>query len=520
MLVALSAAAFGQAIYTVSSTPVTTVIQTGNAELTGNITFTNTAGVAPLSGTITVQYGGNNVNITAPWTAIFVCTNAAGFTINAACPAGTGTFGTVGLANYLGVDTTASTYSPGLLVIDVPAALPAVHSITVVGVRVQINGTGLTSMIANISSTNNLIAAGATTPTVINSIGAGIAANGVTSYTAVPPLTTASVPGTPTINTVTGALTPVAGNWTISVKEGFGAAFTKGVGVRITVSATPPKGVSFSFPAAATSYDVNGVAVNTNWVLGSSASTAPAGAQVITSSSTSTSSLQVYYYVATDTAADAVTLEYLEIPVTITSTPGSETLPLPAVTFSAVVSLAPIHGPYNPSGVNAGNPIGLLAPRFAALDVGPATVLTTAGSQTDLLMPYVSVGGGFDTGIAIANTSEDPGTVALGLTGAVAQAGPITFYFYSQNNATATFNYVTSATSPGSGLVTGTGNVQAGGTYVVLLSQLLAAAGQPTTFAGYVIAVTNFTDAYGIFTVSNFSTLSAYSTIMPFITVR
>jgi hypothetical protein len=519
MLVALSAAAFGQAVYTVSSTPVTTVIATGNAELTGNITFTNTSGVAPLSGTISIQYGGTNVNITAPWSSILLCVpNAIATTASVAgCPALYGTF------TNLQVDLIGSIYSPGLLVLDIPATLPVVHTITVVGVRVQINGTGLTNLVANISGNGNQITAGETNVTVINSIGAGLAANGVTSYTVAPPLTTASVPGTPTINTVTGGLSGT--NWTISVKEGFSAAFTKGVGARITVSATPPKGVSFSFPATATSYDVSGNIINPNWVLGSSASTSVAGVSSITSSSTSASSLQVFYYVGTDTPIGAFTppdqtIEYLEIPVTIASAPGSETLPLPVVTFSCTVSLAPVQGPYNTSGANAGNPVGLLAPRFAALEVGPSTVLTSAGSQTNLLMPYVSVGGGFDTGIAIANTTEDPGTTALGITGAVQQSGPITFYFYPQNNSTASFSYVTSATSPGSGLVTGTGNIQPGGTYVALLSQLIAAAGQPAGFAGYIIAVTNFTDAYGIYTVSNFTTLAAYSTVMPFIVSR
>jgi hypothetical protein len=522
MLVALSAAAFGQAVYTVSSTPVTTVIATGNAELTGNITFTNTSGVTPLSGTISIQYGGTNVNITAPWSAILACVpNAIATTGSVAgCPTGYGTF------TNLQVDLIGSIYSPGLLVIDVPATLPAVHTITIVGVRVQINGTGLTNLVANISANGNQITAGETNVTVINSVADGIAANGVVSYTQAPPLTTASVPATPTINTVTGVLSGT--NWTISVKEGFSAAFTKGVGARITVSATPPKGVKFTFPMTATSYDVNGNVINPNWVLGSSTSTTAAtGTQSISSSSTSASSLQVFYYVGTDTATNPPaftppdqTIEYLEIPVTLASDPTSETLPLPVVTFSCTVSLAPVQGPYNTSGPNAGNPVGLLAPRFTAKEVGPSTVLTSAGSQTNLLMPYVSVGGGFDTGIAIANTTEDPGTTALGITGAVMQSGPITFYFYPQNNSAAAFSYVTAATSPGSGLVTGTGNVQPGGTYVVLLSQLLTAAGQPAGFAGYIIVVTNFTDAYGIYTVSNFTTLAAYSTVMPFIVSR
>ena len=44
MLLCLSAASFAQSIYSTSSTPITTVIATGNAELAGNITFTCAAG--------------------------------------------------------------------------------------------------------------------------------------------------------------------------------------------------------------------------------------------------------------------------------------------------------------------------------------------------------------------------------------------------------------------------------------------------------------------------------------------
>ena len=117
---------------------------------------------------------------------------------------------------------------------------------------------------------------------------------------------------------MTGAITPGAANTTIAIKEGFLAAFTKGVGVRITVSAIPPKGLTFSFPATATSYDVSGgptgSSVNPYWVLGNSTGGTVAGPQTITSSSTASGALQVYYYVATDTAADPVNIEYLEYP--------------------------------------------------------------------------------------------------------------------------------------------------------------------------------------------------------------
>jgi len=215
----------------------------------------------------------------------------------------------------------------------------------------------------------------------------------------------------------------------------------------------------------------------------------------------------------------------LEIPVTVTSSSGTETLPLSAATITYTVTLAPLQGPYNTSGANINTPVGLLAPRFAVLESPAANLLLLSPSTaaTVLLMPYVSTSPGWDTGVAIANTTEDPGTTLLGFTGAVPQSGTITFYFFPQNNATAMFSYTTGTClngDPGSGLVTGTGRVQAGGTYVALLSNVVACAGGTNPFAGYVIAVANFTNAHGIFTVSNFSTVAAYSALMEVLSNR
>lgn len=502
MLLALSAAAFGQAIYTVSSTPVTTVIKTGNAELAGAITFTNSTGAASVTGTISIQYSGG-VNITSNFS-----------------PSASNPITVTSTGGVVVVDQTASIYSPGLLVLDVP--LGYTGPITVSGVRVQINGTGLTNVSATISATGNLIQAGNTVVTVINGIADGITS--VASYVTTP-LKSANA-GAPSLASATGYLSPsTTDNFTsqtiIAVKEGFLNAFTKGVGVRITVSAIPPKGVSFTFPGTATSYDSTGnsYAVNPNWVLGNTAGGATgASSYKISSSSTDSGALSVYYYVATDTTAavtgESVNVEYLEIPVVVTSSAPSTT-PFPATTFTYTVSLAPVLNAYNRDGV----PGTLAAPRFAASEVGPANLLTVAPSTTTLLMPYVSAGGGFDTGIAVANTTEDPGSTAMGINAAVPQAGTITFYFFPQNNTTATFSYTTSATSPGTGLTT-TGTVQAGGNYVVLLSQLVNAAGQGSTFQGYILVVANFTNAHGVYTVSNFTTLAAYSTLMPVLSNR
>lgn len=233
-------------------------------------------------------------------------------------------------------------------------------------------------------------------------------------------------------------------------------------------------------------------------------------------------SLQIYYYVATDIGP--TTVETLEIPVTIAVDTTTATFPLPASTFTFTVSLAPIQGPYQTSGSNINTPIGLLAPRFAASEVGPANLVTIQGSSTTLLVPYgyaSKTAGDFNTAMAVSNTSEDPGIGVLGFTGAVANAGPVTFYLFSQDNTLPMFTYKTVAGSPGSGL-DASGNVISGGTYSVFLSQIFPLATPPTgstavlgnNFTGYVLIYTGFTHAHGIFVISNFTTLTAQSSLM------
>jgi hypothetical protein len=507
MLVCFSAVASAQATFSVSSSPITTVIQTGNAELAGNITFISNgfASATGTNNTISIQYGGTNVNITSPWTGITIT--------------GTGTYTGAGLPT---INTTASSYSPGLLVLNIPAVAAGAGSFTVNGVRVQISGTGLTSLTANISvapaTGGNTITAGQATVGVINSIAAGIAS--VTSYKDAVPVVIASgtTTGLPSINAVSGAFDVSTNtNTTIVVKEGFGAAFTQGVGVRITVSATPPKGVTFSFPATASSYDSTGTtAALSNWICGGSTTTTGSGTiATISSTSTSASSLMVNYYVATDNGDNNI--DYLEIPVTVTSSPASETFPLAARQFTYTVSLAPVVGAYPSSGI----PYSAPAPRFAALESAAANLASISGRTTALLIPFASTLSGFDTALSVSNTTEDPGATLLGVaTAAAPQSGSVTFYFYPQSITLPVSSYTTVAASPGTGLDT-SGNIISGGTYTVFVSQLVPLATPAlTSFSGYIIAVTNFTNAHGIFVISNFTTLTAQSSMMEVLSDR
>jgi len=518
MFLALSAVAFSQAAwFSTSSTPITTVIATGNAELVGDITFKQTDGttVSGPTGTITIQYGGNNVNITTPLSSIVI--NCSGNFVGANCPTVVST----------------SLYTPGTLVLSIPGGVGTTtpnSTFTVSGVRVQIYGTGLTSLKANISATGNQINTGETQPDVVWGIKDGLNPTSVASYdyngTPAVPIAgdiTKATTGNPMINGVSGNFivnnVQTAGprNVVIKVGEGFLGAWSKDVGVRVTVSAVPPKGVTFTFPLNASSYDTsttNNTAVN-SWVRGgSTTSTAQTAAGVISSSSTASGALSMYYYVATDIGSAIV--ETLEIPVTIAVDTTSASFPLPQTTFTYTISLAPVLAAYNSSGVPYNN-----KPRFNALEVGPANLVSIAGSATTMLIPYAYASKtalDFNTALAIGNTTEDPGLSVMGFTGAISQSGPITFYFFPMDTTLPMFMYKTTAGSPGSGL-DASGNLPSGGTYAVFVNQLFPLATPPSGstatlgsyFQGYIIIQTGFTNGHGMYVISNFTTLTTFS---------
>ncbi len=474
MFFGLTAAAFAQATYTVGSIPVTQVISTGVTERTGDITFTQVTGSGTSfepNGTITVTYGGTpGVPITAPDAQITVT--------------GTGSYSGVGnVPTVIAVNHTA-----GVVTISVPGGKGAPGSFTLTGVRVSVAGSGLTTLTASISATGNAITAGQTIVTVINNISAGIQA----------PTSTAAV-----INATSGS--PASQTATIKIKEGFLNAFgdpaiATNAGVQLTLSAAPPKGVVIDFPLTAAT---NGAGSPVFTLINPTT-----GVQLTSDVQfTSTSTSLVVAYKAT-TTTDSTKQETLTITPTITSDSSAETLPLSATSIQFTVSLAPIGPAFGTDNAVLDSPI----PRYADLELGPAPLVVIQGSTTTILIPFAQTvtAAGYNTGFAIANTTEDPGS-ATGFDSPVPQTGVITFYFFPQNAAggmaATNFSYTTSASSPGTGL-DATGKLPAGSTYTVLLSQLLSAAAAPADFSGYMFVVTNFTNAHCLFVVSNFTTFS------------
>lgn len=505
MFLGLTAASFAQATFSVGSIPVTAVVNTGQVELTGAVTFTQTSGVTN-NGTITISYG---VPITSAFSSVTVTALAGSQFATANCGASFGLPTNVCVSSVT-VNTTASSNANGLLVLNVPAGVGIstageFGSFTVSGARVAIAGTGLTTLTASLSTTNNAITAGQTSVVVISSIQPGIASVGVKSGGISP------VVGS--INAVSGGVTATA---VVVIKEGFLNAWgdptnLTAAGLRITLSAAPPAGVTITFPALVTTDGATPVAnptfvtINSDGSGDGSGNTTGIGAVSFTSTSTN---LSVFYKATTTT--DPTKQETLAFNVTF-SVSSSATLPLPSTSITYVVSMAPIGTAFKSNGdvITDTN----LIPRYAALDVGPAGLLTITGLSTTMLVPFAQTvtALGFNTGLAISNTTEDPGKTAMGFGTATPQTGKITFYFFpALPSASATnptnFNFTPTGTF-GHGL-DANGNLISGGTFVALVSEILAAASQPADFSGYIFIVTNFTNAHGFWTISDFKSFS------------
>jgi hypothetical protein len=151
------------------------------------------------------------------------------------------------------------------------------------------------------------------------------------------------------------------------------------------------------------------------------------------------------------------------------------------VTYPLTVALgsATISGNYAP--INATQVMSSPAPepRFRD-DAVDRAFFTINPCRTLLLFPFVTNQGGFDTGLAISNTSQDP-------FGTTPQAGGCTLYFYGNSNGT--------GAAPNPAAIT---SIAGGGHFVGILSTggTNGFTGAPG-FQGYIIAVCAFQYAHG-----------------------
>jgi len=165
------------------------------------------------------------------------------------------------------------------------------------------------------------------------------------------------------------------------------------------------------------------------------------------------------------------TVENVDLPIAIQYTAAPST-------NSPAIGTMTVNMEYGPTAADIGGTITAASgsqpiPRF--IDTSTATTFfTVVQCTTSLLFPYVTEIAGFDTGLAIANTTTDPFATP-------AQAGTCTLYWYG---TAAPANTVTASVA--------SGTVWAG------LTSLLAPG-----FNGYMIATCNFQYAHGFAFVSD-----------------
>jgi hypothetical protein len=469
MFLALSVSAFAQTAFTVSQETFDRVACCGLSEETGAIVFTTVAGSpASITGTITLRY---SKPITNPG-SFNGLTGTGNTTVRVTATDGAG--------NLLATQPTFNTVDNQLVVIGVPAGYIDPSIIRVFNVRVNVEdlcGVTQGAVTATGSSTGNTLTIGETDLITV--------VHGVAQPLKTPVVTVAPVvsPARVNIDGSTGAVTGVA---TIRIDENFITAFgqtgvfqepptfrTQNTLIRLTVNTIPPF-VSITFPGVAGIFST------------ASSAGAPSGADVTL---TNLSTPKVVYYVM-NAASNPIATDALTFSPTI-EVDESGNFPLIPSSITISAAFAPI------------TTTATVVPRFTNnCETAAVEFANVAGARnTVLLVPYATTEVGYDTALAVANTTMDPGTVAMGnYLQAISQSGKITIYFFPKDGST--IDPWVSTDHDGEFGLDAAGLLPAGATFVGLLSQLLPESVEE--FGGYIFIVTDFTNAHGEFFVSNF----------------
>jgi hypothetical protein len=171
-------------------------------------------------------------------------------------------------------------------------------------------------------------------------------------------------------------------------------------------------------------------------------------------------------------------VESMIVPIEASYITSSSTVPLPG-TVSSSINFSPLAGSTQQG--EASGPI----PRFVQ-PYGPASAFTINPCTCNLLFPFVTNIAGFDTGVAIANTSQDPFNTPV-------QTGVVNLYYYG--------------TTSGGGAAppTATSSAVAGGQELIFTLSNGGNFGVPATpgFEGYIIAQADFQYCHGFAFISD-----------------
>jgi hypothetical protein len=418
-------------------------------------------------------------------------------------------------------------------------------SFTVSGTRIDVNGlTGAQTVTASVNdSTGGYLIGSPNSGTLISSLGPGIAASGLTvglapGNTTIGGVTSNPGPGTATIFT-SGSISRSLGSfiitegcaacWRTATQESQGGtnsigtcpSCVNGAGgdmnssqIRLTFN-NVPAGVTLTL-----TLNTGNSANNSSLVPGFGTDTGgPLGPLPFSTTITSAANTAVISFVATPNASGTSTskVETIEVDVAVNPLTAGAAITTPG-TITTTATMFPVGTGRDSTGLGLGTDAGGY-PQFTEVDVGPLTVVNIVAASTTMLVPLAEVLPPFNTGLSIANTTADPFTPGGG--GATPKAGTIQFNFFP-NNSTGTgagtpFSLTTSSTATFNGM-SSDGTLAPGATMIVLLDQLLAAAGHPASasapFVGYMFIQTNFTNAHGEATITDFKTFSLATNVL------
>jgi hypothetical protein len=317
--------------------------------------------------------------------------------------------------------------------------------------------------------------------------------------------TTPIAGGAAVLNSSGGA---VKSNFTVKIQENYASMFMSaaqfnGGGV-FPASPASSVQVNIALSNIPTGFDISGCAAVLTDVSGN-APVAPFSATSAAVSATNFTAASPILTILFTAPVDPNNIDVLWVTCTRVAA-GTATLPLPSTPITAQVFLGPVGSALSSTGGAQTSLTTGQIPRYqqALVPSSPITVVVFPPANTVLLLTFGFVGPGYNTGIAVANTTTDPFGVAGG--GAPTSSGTVTFLLV-KNDGTSK-SYTTTTGSPGSGL-SGAGVVATGSTYVVNLSEILSAASFGTSFTGYVFISANFTFAHGAATIYTTSTGAA-----------